>query len=53
VLSVEVVEENTVFDITLEKQHFKSTLEENLKHFEEKELYEECAKINQAITQLK
>jgi len=53
ILSVQVMEENIVFDITLEKQHFKSTLEENLKHFEEKEMYEECIKINEAITQLK
>lgn len=53
VLSVQIVEENTVFDITLEKQHFKSTLQENLKYFEEKEMYEECIKINEAITKLK
>jgi hypothetical protein len=53
VLSVEVVEENTVFDITLEKQHFKSTLEDNLKHFEAKEMYEECSKIHDAIAKLK
>jgi|TARA_R110000868_G_C10949520_1_gene767709 hypothetical protein len=53
VLSVQVVEENTVFDITLEKQYFKSTLEENLKHFEVKEMYEECSKIHDAIAQLK
>jgi hypothetical protein len=53
VFSVQVVEDNTIFDITLEKQHFKSTLEENLKHFEAKEMYEECVKINEAITKLK
>jgi len=52
VLSVQVTEENTVFDITLEKQHFKSTLEENLKHFEDKEMYEECSKIHDAIAKL-
>ena len=52
VLSVQVMEENTVFDITLEKQHFKSTLEENLKHFEDKEMYEECSKIHDAIAKL-
>lgn len=52
ILSVQVMEENTVFDITLEKQHFKSTLEENLKHFEDKEMYEECSKIHDAIAKL-
>ena len=52
VLSVQVMEENTVFDITLEKQHFKSTLEENLKHFEDKEMYEEYSKIHDAIAKL-
>ena len=53
VLSVQVDDENTIFDITLEKCHFKSTLQENLKYFEDKEMYEECIKINEAITKLK
>ena len=53
VLSVQVDNENTIFDITLEKCHFKSTLQENLKYFEDKEMYEECIKINEAITKLK
>jgi len=53
VLSVQVDNENTIFDITLEKCHFKSTLEENLKYFEDKEMYEECIKINEGITKLK
>jgi hypothetical protein len=53
VLSVQIDEENTIFDITLEKCHFKTTLQENLKYFEEKEMYEECIKINEAITKLK
>ena len=52
-LSVQVDNENTIFDITLEKCHFKSTLQENLKYFEDKEMYEECIKINEAITKLK
>lgn len=49
VLSVKCIEENTVFDITLEKTHFSDTLKENLKYFEEKEMYEECARIKKAI----
>ena len=52
VLSVKCIEENTVFDITLEKHNFKETLKENLKYFEDREMYEECGKIHQAIETL-
>jgi len=52
VLSVKCIYENTIFDITLEKRHFIDTLQNNLKHFEEHELYEECAKINKSIEYL-
>jgi len=48
-LSVKCVEENTIFDITLEKVNFINTLKDNLKYFEERELYEECAKIHEGI----
>ena len=49
VLSVKCIEEATVFDITLEKVNFKETLKENLKYFEQREMYEECGKIHKAI----
>jgi hypothetical protein len=49
VLSVQVVEENTVFDITLERDNFSETLKENLKYFEDHEMYEECIEIDKAI----
>jgi hypothetical protein len=49
ILSVKCVDENTIFDLTLEKNNFSDTLKENLKYFEEREMYEECAKINNAI----
>jgi hypothetical protein len=52
ILSVKCVEENTVFDLTLEKNNFSDTLKENLKYFEEREMYEDCAKISQAIAVL-
>ena len=52
VLSVKCIEENTVFDITLEKRHFGDTLKENIKFFEEREMFEECAKIHKAIQAL-
>ena len=51
-LSVKCTEENTIFDITLEKANFVDTLKENLKYFEERELYEECAKIHEGIKSL-
>jgi len=49
VLSVKCIEEATVFDITLEKVNFKETLKENLKYFEDREMYEECGQIHKAI----
>tara|TARA_B110000503_G_scaffold97893_1_gene146768 strand:- start:1540 stop:1851 length:312 start_codon:yes stop_codon:yes gene_type:complete len=49
VLSVKCVEEDTIFDITLERTNFSETLKENLKYFEDHEMYEECGKIHQAI----
>ena len=52
VLSVRCIEENTIFDITLEREHFVDTLKENLKHFEENEMYEQCAKIHNGINLL-
>jgi len=50
--SVRCQEDNTIFDITLEKAHFINTLQENLKYFEQKEMYEECSQINKAINDL-
>jgi hypothetical protein len=51
-LSVKCIEENTIFDITLEKVNFADTLKQNLTHFEKHEMFEECVKINEAIVQL-
>lgn len=52
ILSVKCLQENTVYDITLERSHFSHTLKENLKYFEQREMYEECAKISEAIETL-
>lgn len=52
VLSVKCLEENTIFDITLERTNFGDTLKENLKYFEQREMYEECSKISKAINLL-
>jgi protein-arginine kinase activator protein McsA len=51
-LSVKCIKENAIFDITLEKTHFIDTLKDNLKYYEERELYEECAKIHEGIKSL-
>jgi len=53
ILSVISLEEQEVYDLTLEKKFFADTLEENLKHFIEQERYEECQKIVEAINKLK
>jgi hypothetical protein len=50
--SVNCADEKAIFDITLERNHFVDTLQENLEYFELKEMYEECAKINTAIKSL-
>lgn len=52
VLTVICTEEDTIFDITLEKTNFVDTLKDNLKYFEEREMYETCAEINKAIKAL-
>ena len=52
VLSVTCLEEDSTFDITLERKHFAQTLQENLPHYIERELYEDCIKINECISKL-
>lgn len=49
VLSVRCLDENAIFDITLEKTNFSDTLKDNLKYFEEHEMFEKCAEIAKAI----
>lgn len=51
-LSVKCKDTQTIFDITLERKHFSDTLKENLKYFEEAEMYEDCVKINKSIALL-
>lgn len=52
VLSINCVDDNATYDITLERRYFVETLQENLKYYVEKELYEECSQIVKAINQL-
>jgi protein-arginine kinase activator protein McsA len=53
IISINVLENNTLLDLTLEKKFFIETLEENLKFFIERERYEDCQNIVNAINQLK
>jgi hypothetical protein len=52
-LSVLVEDEQTIYDITVDRKDFQVTLEKNLSIYEEHELYEECIKIVNAIEFLK
>jgi protein-arginine kinase activator protein McsA len=52
VLSVNFLEDAATYDITLDIKYFIVTLHENLKFFVERELYEKCSEIVNAIKQL-
>ena len=41
------------YDLTIDRNNFIDALEKNLTHYEKEELYEECAKIIDAIKFLK
>jgi hypothetical protein len=53
VLSVTCLEEEEIYDITVERKHFAETLEENLPHYVREERYEDCQKIVNIISELK
>jgi hypothetical protein len=52
-LSILVEQEQTIYDITVDKQDFVTTLEQNLPILEENEDYETCAEVMKAIGFLK
>jgi hypothetical protein len=52
-LSVIVEQDQTIYDITVDRKDFLTTLENNLPIYEEHELYEGCAEIVNAIKFLK
>jgi len=52
-LSVLIEQEQTMYDITIDRQEFIPTLEQNLLIYEKHELYEQCAEIVNAIQVLK
>lgn len=52
VLEVHVEEDDTIFDITLDRQNLLSTLQQNLEIHERNEDYEGCARIAKAMQEL-
>jgi hypothetical protein len=52
-LSVTIEKEQTIYDITVDREDFIVTLESNLPIYEKHELYEKCAEIVKAISFLK
>ena len=52
VLEVHVEEDESIFDITLDRQNMLSTLQQNLEIHERNEDYEGCARIAKAIQEL-
>jgi len=53
ILEVHVEEDETIYDITLDRQNMLSTLQQNLEIHERNEDYEGCARIAKAIQELK
>ena len=53
ILEVHVEEDESIFDITLDRQNMVSTLQQNLEIHERNEDYEGCARISKAIQELK
>jgi hypothetical protein len=53
VLSIGIKEDNSVFEICVDKDYFIETLEENIPIFAKEERYEDCQIIQNAIDKLK
>ena len=53
VLSIHCIEDNDIYDITIERKHFVETLEENLPYYVREERYEDCRIIADTIKLLK
>jgi Ca2+-binding EF-hand superfamily protein len=52
-LSIISLDEDAVYDVTIDRSDFCHTLTKNLNRYEEEEKYEECVKIREAIAYLK
>ena len=53
ILEIHVEDDDSIFDITLDRQNMISTLQQNLEIHERNEDYEGCARIAKAIQELK
>jgi hypothetical protein len=53
VLSIACIEDDAIYDITVERKHFAETLEENLPYYIKEERYEDCRIIADTIYKLK
>ena len=53
VLSVTILEEGSVYDITIDRKDFLSTLQKQLPILERHELYEKCSEVVKALNYLK
>ena len=53
VLSIACIEDDAIYDITVECKHFAETLEENLPYYVQEERYEDCRVIADTIKKLK
>tara|TARA_Y100000034_G_C6836321_1_gene377979 strand:- start:323 stop:658 length:336 start_codon:yes stop_codon:yes gene_type:complete len=52
ILEVEISEEYEVYDLTIDRSELLFSLQSNLKHYENHELYEKCQEIVKAIKYL-
>jgi protein-arginine kinase activator protein McsA len=52
-ISIVCQDEGAVYDITVDKKYFITTLEENLVHYVREEKYEDCQRIVDTIEKLK
>lgn len=52
-ISIMVEDENSLFDITIDRKFFAETLEENLPHYVREERYEDCQRIADTVNELK
>jgi cytidylate kinase len=52
ILEIHVEDDDSIFDITLDRQNMISTLQQNLEIHERNEDYEGCARIAKAIQEL-
>jgi hypothetical protein len=52
-LTVLIEQDQTIYDITVDRSDFIQTLEQNLPTYEKHELYERCAEIVTAVKYLK